>query len=128
MAACAITRSGSGMVTPCHRKVYPKAGCRFPDLVSERNLRQGTQGLEELGKPVLIPRADEELRVDHPAGIDLFRHQRLPHRCLEVFPAARSQIRDPYGRVEQDAAGYLWMLDAGLAPALQLLEFHLDYP
>ena len=29
-----------------------QAGCRFPDPIRDGNLRQGTQGFEELGNPV----------------------------------------------------------------------------
>jgi hypothetical protein len=68
--------------------------------------------------------------VDHTRMLTWLRMscEHLLYRRFEIVPPARSQITDPGGRVEQDAAGHLWLLDAGLAPVPQLLEVHLDEP
>jgi hypothetical protein len=91
-------RQGDGDPPPSQE--ISQARCRFPDPVRDADLWQGSQRFEELGIPPLIPRADEELRHDHPAGIHLFHREHLLHRQLEVVPPVRSQITDPRGRVE----------------------------
>jgi hypothetical protein len=63
-----------------------QAGHRFPELRGERDLRQDPQGVAELGHTGLIPRPDEELGGDDPAGIHRFCTEGLLDRRLEVPP------------------------------------------